>query len=98
MANGYVLGNLSQVSVAFTDDANVPADPTTVICIIVEPDGTKTTYTYGTGDEVVRDGVGEYHLDLLIDAAGSWPYRWAGTGAVIAADEGVLQGLPSMVL
>jgi hypothetical protein len=40
---------------------------------------------------VKTDGeAGAFHFDLLLDASGPWEWRWASTGAVVAADEGKL--------
>lgn len=69
-------------------DTWVPTDPTTVTCVIKSPDGTETEYVYGTDAELVRDGVGVYHLDLVADQNKRWYYRYAGTGVCEAVEEG----------
>lgn len=84
-------GDLARFSVSFTDAAGTPTDPTTVTIRLLHPDGaTETTYAYGTDAALVRDDVGAYHADYLIDAVGYWGWRWEGTGAVQAAVEGRL--------
>ena len=100
MANSYDRGDLTRLSVTFTDplDGDMPINPTTVTCQVRAPDGTVTTYTYGEDAEVVQDGAGKYHLDLLITASGAWHYRWAGTGACTAADEVTFRVRASSVL
>lgn len=56
-----------------------PDDPGIVECEVQQPDGTRTVYTYNPG-VIVRDGLGEYHLDLATDQAGQWRVEWRGTG------------------
>ena len=55
-----------------------PADPGTVTCTVVAPDGSASVYT---APEVVRDGTGQYHLDFPATAAGSWSAIWSGSGS-----------------
>jgi hypothetical protein len=55
--------------------------------VIREPDGTETTEAYSPGD-IVRDSVGAFHLDLVVDAAGMWLWKWTGTGTAAGVDEG----------
>ncbi|NLD42119.1 MAG: hypothetical protein GX657_01355 [Chloroflexi bacterium] len=98
MASSYDRGDLVRLSVVFTDAEGVATDPTTITCTVKAPSGTVTVYTYGEDAEVVKDGVGAYHLDLEISASGEWHYRWAGTGACTAAGEGRLYGAVSSVL
>lgn len=58
-----------------------------VICTVKDPGGTKTAYTYAAS-QVVRDGVGTYHLDLTPQAAGTWLVRWEGDmGTLVAISE-----------
>ncbi len=46
-----------------------------------------TTYAYGQGGDVVKDGVGRYHCVILASAAGLWHYGWRGTSPGQAAQE-----------
>jgi len=69
-------------------DGYSPVDPETVKVAWLTPGGSYTEKTYGTDPEVVRDGTGQYHLDILANAGGTWKYRWWGTGTVTAAAEG----------
>lgn len=36
----------------------------------------------------VRLGAGVYHANITADQSGHWYYRWAGTGALVVAEEG----------
>jgi hypothetical protein len=91
---GYDVGDKPEVSVIFTTRAGVAADPTGVTCTIETPLGTETTYTYGTDAAVVKDSTGHYHLDVNAtdltspDGDRIWNYRWRGTGAIVASEEG----------
>lgn len=82
-------GDLARFSVTFTDAAGAPTDPTTVTLRLLHPDGsTAITYVYGTDAALIRDDVGAYHADYLLDTVGYWVWRWEGTGLVQAAVEG----------
>lgn len=58
-----------------------PADPTTVTLTVVDPAGRVRVLT---GGSLTNAAVGSYSYDLDIDAVGTWRYRWAGTGALVA--------------
>lgn len=77
------VGDLVRLSAAFTDSAGVAADPTAVTLRLIDPTGVEVD----PAPTPTHDGTGAYHYDLAIDAAGIWVYRYAGTGAVVAAEE-----------
>jgi hypothetical protein len=83
----YDIGDAVRCDVSFTDMSGVAADPTAVLFKYEDPSENETTLTYGVDVEVVRDAVGEYHVDVTIDEAGRWAYRWEGTGTVVSATE-----------
>lgn len=62
-------------------------DPTTITLVVQQPNGTETTYTHA-GGTVTKDSVGNYSKNVTTDASGVWAWRWVGTGACAAADEG----------
>jgi hypothetical protein len=80
------IGDTVRLSTTFTV-GDVLTDPTDVELVIREPDGTETTEAYSPGD-IVRDSVGAFHLDLVVDAAGMWLWKWTGTGTAAGVDEG----------
>lgn len=86
MAGSYDIGDRVHVTAAFTV-SSVATDPTTVVFKYKDPSGTITTLTYGIDPEIVRSAEGNYYVDLDVDEQGDWWYRWAGTGAVVAAQE-----------
>jgi len=67
--------------------AGSPADPTAVSLIWRKRGGPPTTWVYGVDAEVVKDGTGVYHADIPVPSAGTFYFRWVGTGAVAAAEE-----------
>lgn len=87
--NFYTNGTAVAISAAFTDQAGVAIDPIpTVQLITVDPNGRTVTYVYGIDVEIVRDGVGLYHANLLPAVDGIWTYRWVGSANIDAAGEG----------
>lgn len=85
--NQYQPGDAVRCSVEFRNLDGTLADPSTVVAKYRNGTGAVTTKTYGSDAEVVRDATGLYHIDISPDAAGTWYYRFAGTGTVIAAVE-----------
>jgi ferredoxin-NADP reductase len=72
-------------SFATVDDT--PDDPATVTVKVRNPGGV-STFVYGADAAVVRDALGEYHLDVDTPVAGHYVVRMAGTGGgPIAAKE-----------
>jgi len=65
-------------------------DPSTVTLKVEDPSGNIDTYTYALA-EITKSSTGNYYKDVTVDEEGTWKYRWAGTGTVVAADEGELE-------
>ena len=86
MTTIYDVGDLIRSSITFTDFNGAAADPTTVVFKYENPAGTVTSITYPAVG-ITKDSTGVYHADVTITTAGSWWFRWNGTGAVIAATE-----------
>ncbi len=87
--NHYPIGDLVRCSGAFTNAAGAAADPSVVRFKFKRPDtGVIVTYVYGTDSQLVKDSVGNYHVDVSGDAAGEWPYRFEATGTGQAAQDG----------
>lgn len=75
---------------------NALIDPTTLICKVEDPTGTKVTYTYGSSAELTRLGLGLFKLRIAVAVAGVWKYRWTATGAA-GVDEGTFLVTPVLV-
>lgn len=85
----YKVGQTLKLSAQFADENDAAADPTTVVFTITEPDddATVTTYSYPGDVELVRDGLGEYHVEFTIANAGTHCYTFTGTGFVKAYND-----------
>lgn len=77
MSNSYPFGNPVKVAVSFLDEDGVAFTPTgAVLFNIWTPDGTKTTYTYGTDAEVISDSASAFHMWVRpTTQAGTWKYE-----------------------
>jgi hypothetical protein len=70
-----------------TDDWQ-PVDPDVVTAWVRDPDDNVTDHAYeDSPSDIERDDVGEYHLDLTPDLAGTWYYGFISTGSGAAAKE-----------
>ena len=85
--NQYIVGTLVTMSSEFKVSA-ADTDPTAVTFELEEPNGKVTTYVYGVDYQLVKDSTGKYHVDWLTTRAGTHTYRFAGTTACQAANEG----------
>ena len=62
-------------------------DPVPLVVLVQNPAGTITSLTYGVDAAVVRDALGEYHVDIAVPSAndstavGDWFVRAKGTGS-----------------
>lgn len=83
----YDVGDGVRFKATITDLDGSAADPTTVTVKIRDPSGNTETLVYGVDGDVKKSGTGIYYVDRTIDEAGVWRHRWAGTGAVVVAEE-----------
>lgn len=101
VGDAYRFGNWSgavnehgTLSEAFSTIAGTATDPTDVTLTIERPDETTLEYGWpaaGLDGTLVQESAGRFYADVVIDQAGTWQYRLAGTGAVTAASEGHLR-------
>ncbi|MFO7181654.1 MAG: hypothetical protein DIU78_023330 [Pseudomonadota bacterium] len=85
------IGDRVRIENEFADADGNAVDPSVVRIKIRAPDGTENTYTHGTHSIVEKTSTGSYRFELTLSAAGSWHYRWVGTGAYVAASEGFIR-------
>jgi hypothetical protein len=64
------------------------ADPTTIAIVIRNPDGSTTTKTYGTSQDLIKESLGVFYFDYVCQKRGEATYRWLGDGVVTAAANG----------
>jgi hypothetical protein len=82
MTNSYPTDDTVTLSVAFTQvEGGAAIDPPTVILYVQDPNGVITQYAYPA--QVIKDGVGLYHYDLVPSVSGNWWYKWQGAGSGI---------------
>jgi hypothetical protein len=100
--NSYDAGDLVRVSVVWTDADSAAVDPDVVRFKFRPPNGTLTTYLYLTDAELVKDSVGNYHVDVSVtNQPGTWNYRFEGEtsgGVAQGADEHEFKAIKSSVL
>lgn len=90
MTTTYDYGDQVRVTCTFTDLNGSAADPTGITFKWKTPEGTASSYVYGTDAELVKSATGIYYVDLPLNVEGVWHYRFEGTGSLVAADEGHL--------
>lgn len=75
---------ISVTPAIFTNNAGISADPGTVTCIVTDPSGTATTYTYAAGsgyNQIVKVAIGDYTLTLTgLTLGGIYTVTWVGSG------------------
>lgn len=98
MPNTYTEGEVVRITGLWKTSAQVALDPSTVTFRMKAPSGAITVYVYGTDSQLVRDQVGVYHVDMNLNQAGTWTYRFESTGTGQSAQEGTLVVPPSPFL
>jgi hypothetical protein len=64
-------------------------NPTSVKFIYKRPDvEDPIVLVHGVDGALVRESTGKYYVDLLLDAAGAWNWRYESEGVVDDADQG----------
>lgn len=94
--NIYTKGNTVRFAGRFQNQVGAVFDPVTITFKLEDPNGTVSTYAYASGSSgIVRDGVGLYHFDWIVDLYGTWQYKFLGTDMNQTAGEGEIfvQGL-----
>ena len=87
-----------RLSGVFTNlETGAAVDPALVTFIYKRADEERLELVYGTDDEVVREEPGVYHVDLVLDDAGIWHYRWESGENWIGVAEGQVTVLVSSV-
>lgn len=78
----YFTGQTLRITAEFRDNAGDLADPTALFFGYRIEQGDLTTYTYGVGESIQRNGVGEYYVDLSLAAGGTYAYQFKATGLI----------------
>lgn len=89
--NSYFVGQTVRCYVSFyaNGDQTTGAltDPTTVNFKLLDGANVETDYAWPSATQIVRDGIGQFHVDVVTTKAGSHTYRFTGTGTLVAACE-----------
>lgn len=88
----WIVGDGARIPVTIADAAGQPIDPDLLRIKVMAPNDVSTTYTYGSGADVVREGIGRYYIDILLTASGHWHWRWESD----APKAGIAEGLISV--
>lgn len=80
--NEHDIGDVVELEGKFTDVAGAPANPGAVALRVRKPDGSVLTPT------PTSSVVGTWSATLSVDLSGWWTFRFIGTGANAAAEEG----------
>lgn len=91
----FYVGQQIKIDATFTNLAGDVTDPTTITAKLRSPDGTITTYVYGTDAALTKVSTGLFRLLYTVAEEGEHHWRMLGTGAVIAAVEGTFVGRES---
>ena len=94
------INEIALISNSFTS-GGVPADPTTISCVVTDPSGAIVTHTYAGAlpADVTKVSTGKYTLAVPCSPAvagidGLWGFEWIGTGAVSDVQPGTWRVLP----
>lgn len=83
----YVVGEMPRLAAEFRV-GNTLTDPDEVRFKYRKPSDIETrVLTYGVDAEIVHDSVGKYYIDLDLDEAGTWKYRFESDGVETAGQK-----------
>jgi len=82
------IGDVVHMTGSFYNTSGVSVDPGVVTVVVSLPSLAQTTYTNVSSPAVTKSSVGNYYLDLPITLSGTHRFRFVGTGANAAVEEG----------
>ena len=83
----YVVGQRPRFSAQFRL-GSVMMDPTLIKFIYKKPSGSSPiVLTYGVDAALVKEATGKYYVDLFLDEAGLWKWRYESIGVVDSAQQ-----------
>lgn len=82
--SNFIVGDVARISVAISDFNGDLGDPSSLAVIVRTPTNSIVDLTA----DVVKDSIGNYHVDVSLDFAGSYGYRWRSLGSNQGAVEG----------
>lgn len=94
----YDTGDRRKLAISVLDEDDQPADPAVLFFRIKEPDGVITSYQYGTDSELIRTGVGVFHVYWDCAKAGLHQWRFEASGNINVAEESTFAVRPANVV
>jgi len=91
----YTMGDVVRMTLTVKSDLAALIDPSALTFRLIAPDGPLVTYVYLTNPQLVRDGLGTFHVDYKPTLAGVFLYRFESTGTGEGAAEGQFEVAPS---
>ena len=76
------IGDVIPIGANFVDANDAPANPTTVTCFLLDPDGVETTLTTS------NPTTGQYTASFAVTKFGRWRFRFESDAAFGAVVEG----------
>lgn len=95
-SNSYLIGNISVITLSVMREGSL-IDPVTLTLNIKKPDGTTDNFSYGIGQEVIRNSIGNYEYSLFLAQPGLYRYKWHSSNLSAGAVEGSIVSLPSIL-
>jgi hypothetical protein len=95
--NSFLIGETVRLTLALADLSGTAADPGALRLKTKSPAGATTTTAYG-GGTLLKDSVGNYHIDLTPASTGLWFYRWEADAPNAGAAEGSFNVMASKVI
>jgi hypothetical protein len=85
------IGDAVQFKTTIRDLTGALADPTGLVCKIVDPSSNQEKLTYGVDADLKKEATGIYYVDRTIDESGLWRYRFEASGAVQTHEENFIE-------
>ena len=85
--NIYDVGDKIRISGSFTA-SGVLSDPASVVFKLYNRKVLIETHTYGISADLIKDSVGNYHIDYVIPVLGNYSYDFIGSGTIDASETG----------
>lgn len=104
MITNYEVGDIATLTVQWNDTVNGgPIDPTEIVLMVQNPYGAETQYKLSLG-QILRDGPGSYHCDVLVTQGPTPPqtqalytYHWVASGNAQGVQEGSFPVIASLL-
>lgn len=75
--DAYIEGQTLRFPIEFRSGHDL-VDPAPLKFVYETPDKTVTTLVFGVDNEVKRDSLGKFYVDLVFHSPGLWKWHWKG--------------------